>query len=196
MLCTKPPPKRVVIFALRWSSRMTVSEPETFGASRRAAARAEVLRDGEPRAAGALPAPRRSRRAAPRALRGARQRRAAGRSSERRRHCGCGRGPHGVAVERPVDRLDVEHVVPAREALGQQVREVGAVADREEEPGAEPHFAPMKRSRLPLKEKQRLPTRRVRRSFTVRTPDPLSATATRMSRGENLGGGRCGRCAG
>ena len=53
-------------------------------------------------------------------------------------------------------------------------------------PAPEPHFVPMNRSRLPLNEKQRLPTRRVRRSFTVRTPDPLSATATRMSRGENL----------
>src|SRR4051812_33293311 len=43
----------------------------------------------------------------------------------------------------------------------------------------------MNRSRLPLNEKQRLPTRRVSRSFTVRTPEPLSATATWISRGEN-----------
>src|SRR3954470_14121989 len=44
----------------------------------------------------------------------------------------------------------------------------------------------MNRSRRPLNEKQRLPTRRVRRTFTLRTPEPLSATATRMSRGENF----------
>ena len=46
-----------------------------------------------------------------------------------------------------------------------------------------PHLAPMNRSRRPLNEKQRLPTRRVRRSFTVRTPEPVSSTAMRITRG-------------
>src|SRR3954470_11896932 len=138
MLCTKPPPKRVVIFALRWSSRMTVSEPETFGAARSRCAR-------EPKSCvtvrrvcdGALPAPapqpRSSAASAPRSAGSAASRPALANVE----HTAVAAPiPHGVAVERPVDRLDVEHVVPAREALGQEVAEVGAVADGEEEPGA------------------------------------------------------------
>src|SRR3954467_4475902 len=42
----------------------------------------------------------------------------------------------------------------------------------------------MNRPREPLHEKQRLPTGRVRRSFTFRTPEPASATETWISRGE------------
>src|SRR4051812_38762395 len=44
----------------------------------------------------------------------------------------------------------------------------------------------MNRSRFPLYEKQRLPTRRVRRSFTFRTPEPVSTTARWMGRGETV----------
>src|SRR3954469_9917723 len=138
MLWTKPPPKRVVTFALRWSRRMTVSEPETFGASRSCCARAPKSCVTVSRvSAGALPAP------APQPASGAA-------SAPRSASSAAGRAalanvedtavaapvPDAVAVERPVDRLDVEHVVPAAEALGQQVREVGAVAHGEEEPTA------------------------------------------------------------
>src|SRR3954469_17939497 len=138
MLWTKPPPKRVVTFALRWSRRMTVSEPETFGASRSCCARAPKSCVTVSRvSAGALPAP------APQPASGAA-------SAPRSASSAAGRAalanvedtavaapvPDAVAVERPVDRLDVEHVVPAAEALGQQVREVGAVAHGEEEPAA------------------------------------------------------------
>src|SRR3954462_11907960 len=116
MLCTKPPPKRVVIFALRWSSRMTVSEPETFGAARSRCAREPkscvTVRGG---CDGALPAPapHPSRRAAS----------APGRpgSPSSRPALAKGEGnalaaadPLGVAVDRTVGHLDVEHVVPAR----------------------------------------------------------------------------------
>src|SRR3954451_15527844 len=138
MLCTKPPPKRVVTFALRWSRRMTVSEPETFGASRSCCAR-------EPKScvtvsrvsAGARPAP------APHPASGAA-------SAPRSASSAAGRGalanvedtavaapvPDAVAVERPVDRIHVEDVGPARQALGQQVREVLPIAHGEEEPPA------------------------------------------------------------
>src|SRR3954452_8240593 len=138
MLWTKPPPKRVVTFALRWSRRMTVSEPETFGASRSRCARKPKSWVTVRRvSAGALPAP------APQPASGAA-------SAPRSASSAAGRPalanvedtavaapiPDGVAVERLVDRLDVEHVVTARQALRQQVREVLPVADGEEEPRA------------------------------------------------------------
>src|SRR3954462_8318513 len=132
MLCTKPPPKRVVTFALRWSRRMTVSEPETFGASRSRCAREPkscvTVRRVTP---GALPAP------APQPASGAASAprsasSAAGRIGRLRRF-GVGLAnvehtavaaplAHGVAVEGLVDRLGVEHVVAPAEALRQQER--------------------------------------------------------------------------
>src|SRR5919202_2450921 len=160
MLWTKPPPKRVVTFALRCSSRITVSWPDTLGAAKTRWAR-------EPKScvtvscvpAGALPAPAphpaSGAASAPRSAASA-----AGRIDRRRSvlvvlanvedTAVAAPLPHGVAVEGLVDRLDVEHVVAAAEALRQQEREVGAVAHREEEPAAalradEPVAAPAER---------------------------------------------------
>src|SRR4051794_6532804 len=146
MLCTKPPPKRVVTLALRSSRRMTVSWPETFGAVNTRPAR-------EPKScvtvsrvpAGALPAPAphpaSGAASAPRSARSA-----AGRIDRFRtlrrvlanvEHTAVAAPlPDGVAVEGLVDRLDVEHVMAAAEALRQQEREVAARRDREEEPAA------------------------------------------------------------
>src|SRR3954468_8125010 len=138
MLWTKPPRKRVVTFALRWSRRMTVSEPETFGASRSCCARAPKSCVTVSRvSAGALPAP------APQPASGAA-------SAPRSASSAAGRAalanvedtavaapvPDAVAVERPVDRLDIEHVVAAAEPPRKQVREVLPIAHGEEEPGA------------------------------------------------------------
>src|SRR4051812_2933580 len=152
MLCTKPPPKRVVIFALRWSSRMTVSEPETFGASSSRCAR-------EPKScvtvrrvcAGVLPAPApqpaSSAASAPRSASDAMRRPALADVEDTAVAAPIA---HGVAVEGLVDRLHVEDVVPAGQALRQQEREVRAVARGEEEPAAalradEPLAAPAER---------------------------------------------------
>src|SRR4051794_17904367 len=138
MLCTKPPPKRVVTFALRWSMRMTVSEPDTLGASSSRCAR-------EPKSCvtvscvfdGALPAPAPqpagSATNAPRSASSAARRTALANVEDTAVATPLA---HGVAVERLVDRLGIEDVVPARQPLGQQVGEVGAVADGEEEPPA------------------------------------------------------------
>src|SRR4051812_35698099 len=138
MLWTKPPPKRVVTFALRWSRRITVSDPETFGVAKSRCVR-------EPKscvtvrrvAAGVLPAP------APQPASGAASApRSAGSAAHRRALANvedtavAAPLSDGIAVERLVDRRHVEHVVPARQALGQQERKRRAVADREEEPRA------------------------------------------------------------
>ena len=44
MPCTKSPPKRVVTFALRWVTRMTVSAPETFASATASSGRAPKSR--------------------------------------------------------------------------------------------------------------------------------------------------------
>src|SRR4051812_5556384 len=145
MLCTKPPPKRVVTLALRSSRRMTVSWPETFGAVNARPAR-------EPKScvtvsrvsAGALPAP------APHPASGAASAprsatRAAGRIDRFRsaavlanvEHTAVAAPlPDGVAVEGAVDGDRVEDVVAAGQALGQQEAEARPVARAEEEPAA------------------------------------------------------------
>src|SRR3954470_20092703 len=148
MLCTNPPPKRVVTFALRSSRRMTVSWPEPFGAVNSRPAR-------EPKScvtvsrvpAGALPAPAphpaSGAASAPRSARSA-----AGRIDRFRRlrrvlanveHTAVAAPlPDGVAVEGAVDGDRIEHVVAAAEAPRQQEREVAARTRREEEPAAAP----------------------------------------------------------
>src|SRR3954453_11828644 len=119
MLWTKPPPKRVVTLALRCSRRMTVSEPDTFGVASSCCLR-------EPKSCvtvrrvcdGALPAPApqpaSSAASAPRSAGSAACRPALANVEDT---AVAAPVPHGVAVEQPVDRLDVEHVVSAREAL-------------------------------------------------------------------------------
>src|SRR3954452_8034952 len=146
MLCTNPPPKRVVTFALRSSRRMTVSWPDTFGAVNIRPAR-------EPKScvtvsrvpAGALPAPAphpaRGAASAPRSATSTAGRVARFRTLRRVlanvEHTAVAAPlPDGVAVEGLVDRLGVQHVVAAAQALRQQEREVGPVAHREEEPAA------------------------------------------------------------
>src|SRR3954469_5862293 len=143
MLCTKPPPKRVVTLALRWSRRMTVSEPDTLGASSRRSVRAPkscVTVSRVP--AGFWPAPGPQPAAA-----AASTTRSAHDTARRRRprvladveHTAVAAPPGGgVAVEGLVDGLDIEHVVPAAEPIGQQVLDRGAVADREVESAAAP----------------------------------------------------------
>src|SRR3954449_3475324 len=138
MLWTKPPPKRVVTFVLRWSRRMTVSEPDTFGASTSRCARApKSCVTVSFVSAGVLPAPApqpaSSAASAPRSAGSAAGRRALANVEDT---AVAAPHPDAVPVERLVDRPDIEHVVPARQALRQQVREVLAVAHTEEEPGA------------------------------------------------------------
>src|SRR4051794_3250998 len=145
MLCTRPPPKRVVTFAFRSSSRMTVSWPETLGAVSSCCRR-------EPKscvtvsrvAAGALPAPAphpaSGAASAPRSASSAAGRidrvRSAGVLANVEHTAVAAPLPRGVAVEGAVDGDRIEHVVAAAEALRQQEREAGAVAGGEEEPAA------------------------------------------------------------
>src|SRR3954452_3443328 len=122
MLWTKPPPKRVVTLALRCSRRMTVSEPDTFGVASSCCLR-------EPKSCvtvrrvcdGALPAPAPqpagSAASAPRSASSAAGRRALADVEDT---AVAAPDSDGVPVERLVDRARVEHVVPARQALGQQ----------------------------------------------------------------------------
>src|SRR5215211_4393492 len=140
MLCTNPPPKRVVTFALRCSSRMTVSEPETSGASRRRSARTPkswVTVSRVPAGFSPAPAPQPadSAASAPRSASSAAGRRRPGLANVEDTAVATALA-HAVAVERPVDRHDVEHVMAARQLLREQVVDRAAVADREEEPAA------------------------------------------------------------
>src|SRR3954451_9869846 len=136
MLWTKPPPKRVVTFVLRWSRRMTVSEPDTFGASTSRCARApKSCVTVSFVSAGVLPAPApqpaSSAASAPRSAGSAASRRALANVEDT---AVAAPDADGVPVERVVDCRNVEHVVPARELLRQQVGEVRLAADGEEEP--------------------------------------------------------------
>src|SRR6476659_2581699 len=137
MLWTKPPPNRVVTLALRWSSRITVSEPDTFGASTSRWARdpkscVTVSRVPPGAFPGPAPQPASSAASAPRSASSAAGR---GRLANVEDTSVAAPISHAVAVERLVDRRHVEDVVAARQARREQVGEVGAVADREEEPG-------------------------------------------------------------
>src|SRR3982750_4114386 len=133
MLWTNPPPKRVVTFVLRWSRRMTVSEPETFGASTSRCARfPKSCVTVSFVSAGVLPAPApQPASSAPSAPR------SAGSAADRR---GLAHVEHtavaapyadAVAVERLVNRIYVQDVMPTGQALGQEVCEVLAVAHTE-----------------------------------------------------------------
>src|SRR4051812_35912471 len=138
MLCTKRPPKRVATFALRWSRRITVSEPLTFGAARSCWLREPKSRVTVSRVCdGALPAPApqpaSSAASAPRRAGSAASRRALADVEDT---AVAAPDADGVPVERVVDCRNVEHVVPARELLRQQVGEVRLAADGEEEPRA------------------------------------------------------------
>src|SRR6476659_396667 len=137
MLWTKPPPNRVVTLAFRWSRRITVSEPDTFGASNSRGARdpkscVTVSRVPPGALPGPAPQPADSAASAPRSASSA-----AGRPRLANVEHTAVAAPisHAVAVERPVDRRHVEDVVAPRQARREQVGEVRAVADREEEPG-------------------------------------------------------------
>src|SRR3954464_13055460 len=149
MLCTNPPPKRVVTFALRSSRRMTVSWPETFGAVNTRPAR-------EPKScvtvsrvpAGALPAPAphpaSGAASAPRSATSAAGRidrvRSVRRVLANVEHTAVAAPlPDGVAVEGAVDGDRVEDVMAAREALRQQEAEARPIAGGEEEAAAAPH---------------------------------------------------------
>src|SRR3954471_21796197 len=118
MLCTNPPPKRVVTLALRSSRRMTVSWPETFGAVNTRPAR-------EPKScvtvsrvpAGALPAPAphpaSGAASAPRSATSAAGRidrvRGAGVLANVEHTAVAAPLPRGVAVEGAVDGDRIEH---------------------------------------------------------------------------------------
>src|SRR6476661_75214 len=138
MLWTKPPPNRVVTFALRWSRRITVSEPDTFGASTSRRARdpkscVTVSRVPPGAFPGPAPQPASSAASAPRSASSAAGR---GRLANVEDTSVAAPISHAVAVERLVDRRHVEDVVAARKTLGQQVGEVRIAADAEEEAGA------------------------------------------------------------
>src|SRR3954467_6908821 len=159
MLCTKPPPKRVVTLGLRSSRRMTVSWPDTFGAVNIRPARepkscvtVSRVPAGAPPAPAPPPAslpapaphPASGTASAPRSARSA-----AGRIDRFRKlrrvlanveHTAVAAPlPHGVAVEGAVDGDRIEHVVAAREALRQQEAEARPIAGGEEEAAAAPH---------------------------------------------------------
>src|SRR3954452_24767719 len=149
MLCTNPPPKRVVTLALRSSRRMTVSWPETFGAVNTRPAREPkscVTVSRVPAGARPAPAPHPARRAA-RAPRSATS--AAGRIDRFRRlrrvlanveHTAVAAPlPDGVAVEGAVDGDRIEHVVGARGGPREQEAEARPIAGGEEEAAAAPH---------------------------------------------------------
>src|SRR3954452_10235242 len=143
---TKPPPKRVVTFALRCRSRITVSSPSIRGPSTRSTARwpkAVVTLSSTPD--GALPAPTPpplapAARPGPAARcpgGGARRGRPGARapaSSDDDRH------PRAAAHEPlrddagAVDRADVQDVAPARQPARELVAEGRAGADGEERP--------------------------------------------------------------
>ena len=86
----------------------------------------------------------------------------------------------GPAVERAVDRLDLEHVAAAAEPLGQQVRPVGAVADAQER--AAPQRIVRSARGGPRNSCSASP-RRVSLSFTECSPDGSAVTLPRKSRG-------------
>src|SRR3954466_6412888 len=149
MLCTKPPPKRVVTLALRSSRRMTVSWPETFGAVNTRPAR-------EPKScvtvsrvpAGALPAPAphpaSAAASAPRSATSAAGRidrvRSVRRVLANVEHTAVAAPlPDGVAVAGAWEGARGEDVMAGGEPLRQQEAEAAPLAGGEEEAAAAPH---------------------------------------------------------
>src|SRR3954470_24553005 len=132
--CTKSPPKRVATLALRCSTRMTVSSPATFARGRSTSARAPKSRvtvsPTPPSGAAPGPTPQPPATAAAAATSSAANPVLADIEDD----AVAAAAARVVAVEGLVDRVDVEHVVPARKRARQQVGRVLAVADGEPEP--------------------------------------------------------------
>src|ERR1044072_1089447 len=128
--CTNCPPKRVLTFALRCSTRMTVSAPATSasGSSTNEVAPKSRVMVSDTGALGVDPAPRPQPPSAT-----AHSATSAAALPDMEDDAIAATTARVVAVVGLVDRVDVEDVAPARQARGQQVARLLAVPDAEPE---------------------------------------------------------------